>query len=98
MDVTIAYAEQLSHIARQVCDKADSWRVEFDEVLQEARLGAWDAYERCQRTGLAGVDERRYVLGAARRAAERYLKRMGKDPLFNAENFGLVPNGESGVP
>lgn len=79
----------LRHIARQVHDKARArglWRIEFEDLLQLARIAAWEAWRTIERRG---IERRRpnaaeaYMRGAARRACEREL-RKGKDPLAHA--------------
>ena len=81
---------ELSHIARQVVQKHQSPRVEYDDMLQEARITAWQATERGQVKGLSGADLKRYILGAARNECERCVAAMKKDMLYHCDNYGLL--------
>jgi len=87
-DMLTDLAEQLSHIARQVRDLADNPRAEYDDLLQEARIEAWQAYQYAQKNNIRDV--RQYILGAARKRCERYVWRISQDPLYHAENWGLL--------
>lgn len=85
---------QLQHIARQVVQKHGNPRVEFDDMLQEARIAAWQAIGRAPVRGVPDAERERYALGAARKECERVVARMKKDPLFHAENYGLYEDLE----
>lgn len=84
---------QLQQIARQVVAKHGNWRVEYDDMLQEARLAAWQALERAKRKGLPVEDHSRYALGAARKECERCVIGMKGDALWNAETGWNIDGG-----
>jgi len=81
---------QLQRIAKQVVAKHGNWRVEYEDMLQEARIGAWQALERAKRLSVPVAEHRRYALGAARKECERAVKVMRKDPIYDALNYGLL--------
>jgi len=81
---------ELSHIARQVVQKHPSPRVEYDDMLQEARVAAWQAKVRGYAKGLSVADLKRYALGAARNECERVVAKTKEDVLYHCENHGLL--------
>lgn len=84
---------QLQHIARQVVAKYGNWRVEQDDMLQEARIAAWEALELAKRKSIPPQEHRRYALGAARKACERCVIGMQGDALWNAETGWNIDGG-----
>jgi len=90
--MTLPIETQLEHIARQVVQKYANHRVEYDDMLQEARLAAWQSEQRGRKNGLLGAELRRYVLGAARNECERVVAAMQSDLLFHCDNYGLFEN------
>ena len=83
---------QLQRIAQQVTQKHGNWRVESEDMLQEARIGAWQALQRADVKGLGDAEARRYALGGARKECERAVTCMKKDALWDAESYGLIEN------
>ena len=88
--------KQLQHIARQVVQKAKDWRVEFDDMLQEARITAWQAITRGNARGLKDEELRRYALGAARNECERIIASNEEDLLYHCDNYGLAEDLSDG--
>lgn len=83
----------LSHIARQVRDKAATWRVEYDDLLAVARTAAWQAAHSAASREFTIKAARRYMLGAARRACERYrMEQEGTEDLLTC--WGCVGPGD----
>ncbi len=82
--------KQLRHIARQVMTKAANPRVEFDDMLQEARIGAWRGIVAGQKKGLGGDDLRRYALAAGKNEAQQAIRKFRGDALYHSENYGLI--------
>ena len=87
---------QLQRIAQQVAHKHGNWRVEQDDMLQEARVGAWQALQRAETKGLCDRDARRYALGGARKECERAVARLKDDDgawtdlLYHCETAGSL--------
>lgn len=82
---------QLQRIAEQVSVKYGDWRVEAEDMLQEARVGAWEALERAQRKRLPVADHRAYALGAARKQCERTAKRLRSGAFDSFDTFSDGP-------
>lgn len=77
--------KQLQHIARQVRDLADHPRAEYADLLQEARIGAFQAWQRAQQKPRR--NPRQYILAGARSQAEQYLWRQQRTHLYSAEKL-----------
>jgi DNA-directed RNA polymerase specialized sigma24 family protein len=88
-----ALEPQLKQIARQVVAKHGNWRVEFDDMLQEGRIAAWEALQRAERKGLPEDERQRYALGAARKQCERCVRGMKRDAIWDAETGWNIDGG-----
>jgi hypothetical protein len=80
---------QLEQIARQVVAKHGNWRVEFDDMLQEARIAAWEALTAASARGYDAERSRKYAHGAARKRCERCVKGMKGDALWDARGMDM---------
>ena len=85
----------LQRIAREVTEAAgQQWRVEYDDCLQEARIGAWQGLYDGEQKGLQGADLARYGIAAGRNAVKRSIARLRRDGIYYAQNAGLIgPRG-----
>jgi DNA-directed RNA polymerase specialized sigma24 family protein len=71
--------KQLSHVARSFVDATHAegwWRIEHDDLLQIARIGAWAATLRGMDNGFEGKRLRTYCLGGARTACRDHLSKL----------------------
>lgn len=92
-----ALEPQLQQIARQVVAKHGNWRVEYDDMLQEARIGCWRGLQYAERKELPLAQARSYALVAARRECERCVIGMKGDALWDAETGYNVDGGLGSV-
>ncbi len=78
----------LQHIAREA--SAINSRIEYDDMLQEARIGAWHGLLATKLS--PGQGFRKYVIACARNQVRTAVKDMKKDFLFYCDNYGLEPS------
>lgn len=84
-DETIAALEPvLRKIARDIDEAAGNPPVDREDLVQEARIGAWAGLLRYQETK-SGAELRRCILGAARRRALDFLREEARDNGFQAQ-------------
>ncbi len=75
----------LQVVAREAVNRAGSPRIEYDDMLQEARVGAWQALQNTPKRDL-----RQYAIGAGRKAVSQAIGKLQKDVLHHADNRGLA--------
>lgn len=87
-ELTSGLEVQLFHVARSATDRAAAngvWRVEREDMLQVARIGAWQAARLGLERGYTGDRLRRYIIGGGRRACRNELSKLRrKDALLRA--------------
>ena len=74
----------LKAIAHEAAGKANHSRIEYDDMLQEARVGAWMALQLSPKR-----DMRQYAIGAGRKAVKQAISKLLKDFLHHCDNYGL---------
>jgi len=76
----------LQHIAREA--SGDNSRIEYDDMLQEARVGAWQGLLKGEH--IPPQDLRRYAIACGRNQVRAAVKAIKKDFLYHCDNYGLT--------
>lgn len=74
--------------------EAGNWRVEYDDLLGEVKIGAWRGLVKAYADGKRGLHLRRYAIKAARHQAAYAMRDDLGDPLHKSREFGDL--GEPG--
>ena len=83
----------LQHIAREA--STVNSRIEYDDMLQEARLGAWRGLLVTKLSEEEGL--RKYVIACARNQVRTAVKKLKKDFLYHCDNYGLEPSDNATI-
>ena len=78
----------LQHIAREA--SSNNSRIEYDDMLQEARVGAWRGLLATKLSETEGL--RKYIVACARNQVRTAVKELKKDFLYHCDNYGLEPS------
>ena len=91
MEALLAALEPtLRQIASEHTRAARNPRIEYDDLLQDARIGALIGLRKGKASGLAGKRLLQYATGAARIEVRDAIRKQSSDALFDADNLGLL--------
>ena len=61
-------------------------------MLQEARIGGWLGLQGGAEKGLTGKELRSYAFASARNECKQAVRKLRKDAIAEASNYGLTQN------